>query len=47
MELRVAVRKATAQVKLGKDNEAISEYEKALKIDPNNATVKKELELLR
>ena len=47
MELRVAVRKATAQAKLGKDTEAIQEYEKALKIEPNNATVKKELEILR
>ena len=47
MELRVAVRKATAQAKLGKDTEAIQEYEKALKIEPSNATVKKELEILR
>ena len=47
MELRLAVRKGTALAKLGKINDSIAEYERALKMDPKNATVKKELEILR
>ena len=47
MQLRVSVRKATAQAKLGKVTEAIAEYEKALLLEPENATLKKELEILR
>ena len=47
MELRVAVRKATAQAKLGRETEAIQEYEKALEIEPDNEKVKKDLEILR
>jgi Flp pilus assembly protein TadD len=47
MELRLAVRKGNAQAKLGKVTEAISEYERALKVDPTNASVKKDLEMLR
>lgn len=47
MELRLAVRKGNAQAKLGKVTEAISEYERALTFDPSNASVKKDLEMLR
>jgi tetratricopeptide (TPR) repeat protein len=39
MELRLAVRKGNALAKLNKIGEAISEYEKALKMDPTNAAV--------
>lgn len=46
MELRLAVRKGNALAKLNKISEAIGEYEKALKMDPTNATVKKDLEIL-
>ena len=47
MELRLFVRKGNAQAKLGKVTEAIAEYERALKMDPANASVKKDLEMLR
>ena len=47
MELRIAVRKGNAQAKLGKVSEAISEYERALRIDPNNVAVKSDLDILR
>jgi len=47
MELRLAVRKGNAQAKLGKVTEAIAEYERALTVDPGNASVKKDLEMLR
>lgn len=47
MELRLAVRKGNAQAKLGKASEAIAEYEKALQLDPTNASVKKDLDMLR
>lgn len=41
MELRLAVRKGNAQAKLGKVTEAISEYERALNIDPANTRDRK------
>ena len=47
MELRLAVRKGNAQAKLGKVTEAIAEYERALRFDPANTSVKKDLEMLR
>lgn len=47
MELRLAVRKGNALAKLNKIGEAISEYEKALKMDPTNAAVQKDLEILQ
>lgn len=47
MDLRIAVRKATALSKQGKVPEAIAEYERAEKIDPKNAQVRKELDVLR
>ena len=39
MDLRVAVRRGNALGKLQRITEAISEYERALKIDPSNAAV--------
>jgi Tfp pilus assembly protein PilF len=47
MDLRVAMRKAHALGKLGRATDAISEYERALKIDPGNAQVTKDLEIIR
>jgi len=47
MELRLAVRKGNAQAKLGKVSEAIGEYERALRLDPDNSSVKKDLDMLR
>jgi tetratricopeptide (TPR) repeat protein len=47
MELRLAVRKGNALAKLGKVSEAIQEYERALKIDPNNQAVQKDLLILQ
>jgi tetratricopeptide (TPR) repeat protein len=47
MDLRVAVRKGNALAKLQRTSDAIAEYERALKIDPNAAGVKQDLETLR
>ena len=47
MDLRVAVRKGNALAKLSRTSEAIEEYERALAIEPKNAQVKKDLDLLR
>ena len=47
MDLRVAVRRGNALGKLQRVTEAIQEYERALKIDPNNAAIKRDLDLLR
>ena len=47
MDLRVAVRRGNALGKLQRVSEAVAEYERALKIDPSNAAVKKDLDLLR
>jgi cytochrome c-type biogenesis protein CcmH/NrfG len=47
MEIRVSVRRGNALVKLQRVSEAIQEYEKAAKMDPNNAVIKKDLETLR
>jgi len=47
MDLRVAVRRGNALAKLQRSGEAIAEYERALKIEPGNAQVTKDLELLR
>lgn len=46
MELRLAVRKGNALAKLNKVHEAIQEYERALKIDPGNQAVQKDLSIL-
>ena len=47
MDLRVAIRKANALGKLSRTTDAINEYERALKIDPGNAQVTKELDAIR
>lgn len=47
MELRVSVRRGNALAKLNRVNEAIQEYERALKMDPNNETLKKDIEILK
>ena len=47
MDLRVAVRKGNALAKLARVSEAITEYERALTIQPDNAQVKKDLDILR
>lgn len=47
MDLRLAVRKGTALAALKKVSDAIVEYERALKIDPGNKQVLKELDILR
>ena len=47
MDLRVAVRRGNALGKLQRVTEAIKEYERALKIEPNNAAIQRDLDLLR
>jgi tetratricopeptide (TPR) repeat protein len=47
MDLRVAVRKGNALAKLARTIDAIAEYERALKIDPGNASVQKDLDKIR
>jgi tetratricopeptide (TPR) repeat protein len=46
-ELRVSIRRGNALGKLQRTSEAIQEYERALKIDPGNLTVERDLEALR
>lgn len=47
MEIRVSVRRGNALAKLNRVSEAIQEYERALKLDPQNETIKKDLDILR
>ena len=47
MELRISVRRANALQKLNKVSDAITEYEKALKMDPQSQQIQKELSMLR
>ena len=47
MEIRVSIRRGNALAKLQRVSEAIQEYEKAAKMDPNNAVIKKDLEILK
>ena len=47
MEVRVSVRRGNALAKLNRVSEAIQEYERALKLDPNSDAIKKDLEILR
>ncbi len=47
MEIRVSVRRGNALAKLNRVSEAIQEYERALKLDPQNETIKKDLETLK
>ena len=47
MEIRVSVRRGNALAKLNRVSDAISEYERALKLDPQNQTIQKDLDILR
>lgn len=47
MEIRVSVRRGNALAKLNRVSEAIQEYERALKLNPQNETIKKDLDILR
>lgn len=47
MEVRVSVRRGNALAKLNRVSEAIQEYERALKLDPNSEAIKRDLEILR
>jgi tetratricopeptide (TPR) repeat protein len=47
MEIRVSVRRGNALAKLNRVSEAIQEYERALKLDPQNETIKRDLETLK
>ena len=47
MEVRVSVRRGNALAKLNRVSEAIQEYERALKLDPNSDAIKRDLEILR
>lgn len=47
MDLRVAIRRGNALAKLQRTSEAILEYERALKIEPGNQAIEKDLEILR
>ena len=47
MELRVSVRRGNALAKLNRISEAVQEYERALKMDPSNESIKKDLDVLR
>lgn len=46
MDLRLAVRKGNALSKLGKVSDAIASYQQALKLDPENDSIKKDITLL-
>jgi tetratricopeptide (TPR) repeat protein len=47
MEIRVSVRRGNALAKINRVSEAIQEYERALKLDPENENIKKDLDILR
>ena len=47
MELRLYARKGTALEKLGKVNDAITEFERALLIEPNNKALLNGIQALR
>ncbi len=47
MEIRVSIRRGNALAKLNRVSEAIQEYEKALKMDPTNETIKRDIEVLK
>lgn len=47
MEIRVSVRRGNALAKLNRVGDAIQEYERALKMDPNNETIKKDIAVLK
>lgn len=47
MEIRVSIRRGNALAKLSRVSEAIQEYERTLKLDPNNDIIKRDLETLK
>lgn len=47
MEIRVSVRRGNALAKLSRVSEAIQEYERALKLDPQNEAIRKDLDILK
>lgn len=47
MEIRVSVRRGNALAKLNRVTDAIQEYERALKLDPTNETILRDLDILR
>lgn len=47
MEIRVSVRRGNALAKLNRVSDAIGEYERALKLDPQNETIKRDLDIRR
>jgi cytochrome c-type biogenesis protein CcmH/NrfG len=47
MEIRVSVRRGNALAKLNRVSDAILEYERAMKMDPSNETIKKDLDILK
>jgi predicted negative regulator of RcsB-dependent stress response len=47
MEIRVSIRRGNALAKLNRVSEAIQEYERALKMDPTNESIKKDLDVLK
>ena len=47
MEIRVSVRRGNALAKLNRVADAIAEYERALKLDPTNDGIKKDLALMK
>lgn len=46
MEIRVSVRRGNALAKLNRVGEAVQEYERALKMDPTNESIRKDLDIL-
>lgn len=46
MEIRVSVRRGNALAKLNRVSEALQEYERALKLDPSNDAIKKDIDIL-
>jgi tetratricopeptide (TPR) repeat protein len=47
MEVRVSVRRGNALAKVNRFSDAIIEYERAMKLDPTNEAIKKDLDILR
>lgn len=47
MEIRVSVRRGNALAKLNRVSDAIQEYERALKMDPTNESIKKDIDILK
>lgn len=47
MEIRVLLRKGNSLVKTGNTRGAITEFESALRIDPKNERIRKDLQTLK